>query len=417
MNVLMVSDTYLPQINGVATSIYLFKKYLELRGHNVYVVAPVKPEWDDRVLVVPGVSFPFEKQHKIVFANHLKIIDFAKANGVELIHSHDPLALGIRALKVQKDLKLPHVHTYHTLLTEYRHYVPPPFTPDRKSVEEFSKWFCNKVNVVISPTEEIKAELLRYGVTQPIHVIPTGIDTVEFAKPPMKDVRRVYNIPPDATVLMYAGRIAKEKNLDFLASVVAEAMAGSTEMWFLVVGDGPERRSLQSFFDDRGLSGRVVFTGYVPHREIGDYYKASELFVFSSLTETQGLVVLEALACGTPVVAIAYKGVANVLKNGEGAITTGQDRDEFLRAIFEALDKREVLSRRGIEYVENHWSMNTMVRKLEKAYEEALEGGFVDFFMPSIISTSFQVKLSNLFRRIVGSASYDEKSDKSSVNM
>lgn len=207
----MISDTYIPQINGVATSIYLSKKYLEMRGHQVYIVAPVAPEDDKSVLVVPGMPFLLEKQHRVVFANHIKILEFALEHKIDVLHSHDPLALGIRALKVQKDLKLPHVHTYHTLLTEYRHYVPPPLTPDRRSVEEFSRWFCNKVNTVIAPTKEIKDELISYGVERPIEVLPTGIDTIDFSKPAQRDIRAEYNIPNDAILLMYAGRLAKEK--------------------------------------------------------------------------------------------------------------------------------------------------------------------------------------------------------------
>lgn len=401
MRILMISDTYLPQINGVATSIYLSKKYLEMRGHEVFIVAPVKPEGEEKILLVPGIPFLLEKQHKVVFANHIKIIEFALENKIEIIHSHDPMALGMRALKVQKDLKLPHVHTYHTLLTEYRHYVPPPFTPDRRTVEEFSKWFCNKVNIVIAPTEEIKQELISYGVQRPIEVVPTGIDTIEFSQLPKKDIRKEYSIPHNATLLMYAGRLAKEKNLEFLSKVVSRYMHENSNVWFLIVGDGPERKALESFFEDEGLTSRTIFTGYIPHKEIKDYYKAADLFVFASLTETQGLVVLEALASGTPVVAIAYKGIANVLVNGEGAITTGINEEEFYHAIKVALDRREELSKKGIEYVEKYWSMNTMVDKLEKIYQTALQQGFIDFTMPSIINTSLQLKLNAIFKKLI----------------
>ncbi|WP_448378089.1 glycosyltransferase family 4 protein [Fervidobacterium sp.] len=401
MRILMISDTYLPQINGVATSIYLSKKYLEMRGHEVFIVAPVKPEGEEKILLVPGIPFLLEKQHKVVFANHIKIIEFALENKIEIIHSHDPMALGMRALKVQKDLKLPHVHTYHTLLTEYRHYVPPPFTPDRRTVEEFSKWFCNKVNIVIAPTEEIKQELISYGVQRPIEVVPTGIDTIEFSQLPKKDIRKEYNIPRDATLLMYAGRLAKEKNLEFLSKVVARYMHENSNVWFLIVGDGPERKALESFFEDEGLTNRTIFTGYIPHKEIKDYYKAADLFVFASLTETQGLVVLEALASGTPVVAIAYKGIANVLVNGEGAITTGINEEEFYQAIKVALDRREELSKKGFEYVEKYWSMNTMADKLEKIYQTAIQQGFIDFTMPSIINTSLQMKLNVIFKKLL----------------
>ncbi|MGC8819834.1 MAG: glycosyltransferase family 4 protein [Fervidobacterium sp.] len=401
MRILMVSDTYLPQINGVATSVYLSKKYLEMRGHEVFVVAPVSPNDDEKVLVLRGLTFPLEKQHKIVFANHIRILEFVKKNEVEIIHSHDPFALGIRALKIQRDVKIPHVHTYHTLLTEYRHYLPPPFTPDRKTVEEFSRWFCDRVNIVIAPTQEIKEELLRYKIQRPVEVIPTGIDTIEFSKPPVVDIRKKYNIPRNAVVLMYAGRLAKEKNLGFLFNVVAKYMKAHHEVWFLVVGDGPERKSLEGFVQENGLSSRAVFTGYVPHKEIKDYYKASDLFVFASLTETQGLVVLEALASGTPVVAIAYKGVADVLANGEGAITTQIDEEEFYNAIDKAISLKDELSLKGVEYVEKNWSMNTMVRRLEDVYTKALNEGYIDFYMPSIINTSIQLKISQLFRKII----------------
>ncbi|MFN3691449.1 MAG: glycosyltransferase family 4 protein [Fervidobacterium sp.] len=401
MRILMVSDTYLPQINGVATSIYLSKKYLEMRGHEVFIIAPVAPENDERILVVPGVPFLLEKQHRVVFANHLKMVEFAEKNSIDVIHSHDPLALGIRALKIQRTLKLPHIHTYHTLLTEYRHYVPPPLTPDRKTVEEFSRWFCDKVNIVIAPTEEIKNELIRYKVQRPIEVLPTGIDTQEFSKPPKLDVRQTYNIPRDALVLMYAGRLSKEKNLEFLFRVVGRYIRENLQAWFLVVGDGPERKELENLAEELGISKKTVFTGYVPHKEIKEYYKASDLFVFSSLTETQGLVVLEALASGTPVVAIAYKGIANVLVNGEGAITTGINEDEFYNAVVKAIDEKEVLSKKGIEYVEKYWSMNKMADKLEEIYSKAIDEGYIDFQMPTIINSSLLLRINALFKKLI----------------
>ncbi len=397
----MVSDTYLPQVNGVATSIYLFKKYLEMRGDSVYVVAPVKPDEDPTVLKLAGITFPMEKQHKLVFAQHLKIIEFAEKNGIELVHSHDPLALGIRALKVQKALGIPHIHTYHTLLTEYRHYVPPPFRPDKKTIEEFSKWFCNKVNTVIAPTQEIKDELINYGVERPIYILPTGIDTLEFSKPAEVDIRKIYNIPEDAFLFLYAGRLAKEKNLTFLSKVVAKYIKSRNDTWFLIVGDGPEKRSLISYFEDEGIIERCVFTGYVPHSQIKDYYKASNLFVFASVTETQGLVVLESLAAGTPVVAIAQKGIANVLADGEGSYTVPEENEkEFFDAIVRAVDSVEELKVKAPLYVETNWSMNKMVDRIIEIYDITKKEGYFDIEIPSVFNTSILMKLNTLFRKL-----------------
>lgn len=178
-------------------------------------------------------------------------------------------------------------------------------------------------------------------------------------------------------------------------------MKQNQEAWFLIVGDGPDRKDVEKYFESENLLERITFTGYVPHNEMNDYYKASDLFVFASLTETQGLVALEALASGTPVVAIAYKGVANVLKNGEGALTVDANEEHFYEAIQRALERKGELSKKGVTYVEQFWSMNTMVEKLEKVYTQAVGEGFIDFFMPSIINTSLQLKIVTLFRKFI----------------
>ena len=381
MKIAMFTDTYIPQINGVATSVHIFIKYLEKRGHEVYVVAPAGPDDDVNVLKVKGLTWPTETQHKLAIAFSGRLRNFIKERKIEILHSHDPFVLGFRALKMQKEFSIPHVHTYHTLLVEYRHYIPKPFTPSKKMVADFSAWFCNMVNSVIAPTEEIKKELLSYGVRRRIHVIPTGIDTETFSKP-KRDIRKMLNLK-GKKVLLYVGRLAKEKNVFFLLEVMKRMEKG---VLLLMVGDGPERERLEKKAREERLN--IIFTGRVPREELVDYYHAADVFVFSSLTETQGLVVLESLSSGTPVVAIARKGIKNVLEDGRGALLIGEENvDVFAEKVKMLLQDEKLLERmreEGKKYVRERWAMDVMAEKLEKVYREAIEEGKIEVSIPVI---------------------------------
>ncbi len=385
MNIAMFSDTYAPQINGVATSIRVYKKKLTERGHKVVVVAPSAPEEEKDVFVVRSIPFPFEPQHRISIASTKNILEFMRENNVQIIHSHSPFFIGFKALRVQEEMGLPHVHTYHTLLPEYRHYIPKPFTPPKRLVEHFSAWFCNMTNVVIAPTEDIKRELESYGVKRPIEVLPTGIEVEKFEVEAPEELKRKWN-PEGKKVVLYAGRIAKEKNLDFLLRVFESLNA--PDIAFIMVGDGPEREEVEEFAKEKGLDLKI--TGFVPHDEIPLYYKLGDVFVFASKTETQGLVLLEALASGLPVVALKWKGVKDVLKNCEAAVLIEEENErlfaEKIKHILKNDRLREELSTKGREFVRKEWSVDRFVQRLEEIYTRAIEEGPVE------INTSLMIK-------------------------
>ncbi|MDK2884081.1 glycosyltransferase family 4 protein [Pseudothermotoga sp.] len=385
MKIAMFTDSYLPQTNGVATSVYLYKRALERMGHEVYIVSPIGPK-DETVLVLGGIQFKWEKNLIIPSSGRiLPIIDFVKKKQIDVIHSHAPFALGFRALIVQRRLFLPHVHTYHTLLVEYRHYIPRPLTPSAKSVEEFSSWFCNMTNQVIAPTEKIKLELLRYGVTKPVHVVPTGIDVELFEKPNDFDIKKRHSIQPKAKVLLFVGRLAKEKNVTFILRVFKILLEKKYDVHLIVVGDGPERNALQQLAKDIKVDHRVIFTGCMPRTELANYYRQADLFVFGSQTETQGLVVLEALAASTPVVAVAKMGIADVLKEGKGALLTKEaSTTEFVEKVEQILSDEslaEKLRLEGKKYILHYWSIDSKAKLIGKIYETAVEEGacFSDF--------------------------------------
>lgn len=382
VKIAMFTETYVPQKNGVAISVFLYKRALEQRGHQVYVVTTVGNS-NDEILVLKSTQFKYESNHVIpVDGRLLPVFDFVRSKNVEIVHSHAPFALGLRALAVQKYLKLPHVHTYHTLLVEYRHYIPKPLTPSRKSVAEFSAWFCNMVNRIVAPTENIKRELESYGVVRPIHVIPTGIDVDSFDRPPLIDVRKEHGISSKTRLLLYAGRMAKEKNVSFLLRVLAHLLQKKHDVHLLLVGDGPERNQLEEEAKQLGIEDRVTFTGALPRERLVDYYQQADVFVFASMTETQGLVVLESLAAGTPVVAVAKMGVANVLRDKEGALLLEEPvLEEFVEKVEMLLSDPKLydeMRSRGRIYVRQHWSIDKTVQELERVYEMGVEEGPIE---------------------------------------
>lgn len=373
LKIMMFSETYIPQVNGVATSIHLFRKYLERRGHDVYIITPVSPENDEKVLLVNGIRFFGEKQHKIPIPDNKLIKDFILKIQPDVIHSHAPFTLGIAAIRVQKRFGIPHVHTYHTLLVEYRHYIPKPFTPSENVVAEYSAWFCNQVDHVISPTPEIEKELRKYGVEKPITVLPTGIDIESFEKADKFNIKEKHEIPPGEKVLLFVGRLAKEKNLEFILDVFEEIHKRHEKIKLIIVGDGPLRPRIEEYIKETKAGKDIILTGYLRRENLIEYYKQADVFIFASVTETQGLVVLESLAAGTPVVAVAKKGVKDVLIDGQGALLVDQpNKHEFLKKLEKLLTDEELsrnLSFIGKEYVKNYWSMEKMAERLEKIYK------------------------------------------------
>ncbi len=377
MNIGMMTDTYIPQINGVATSVNLFKRYLESMGERVYVFSPMIPKNESGTFKVNGLRFLWEPQHRLAIPISHKIFKLSTKLKIDVVHSHAPFSMGFQALRISEKLGLPHIHTYHTLLTEYRHYIPFPFRPTENAVREFSSWFCNSTDAVIAPTGKIKDELLGYGVEVPIYVLPTGIDVENFRRPLKFSIRKRHSISENDHVILFVGRIAKEKNVDFVVKAFALLHEKLKNTTLIMIGDGPEMKEVSHLASHLNISDHVVMTGYMPRNEIVEYYRQSDVFAFASVTETQGLVVLEALAAGLPVVAVAKEGVADALKDGVGCslIDTVQLKD-FVDRLLKILRNPEFsmkMSNDGINYVLEHWSMNTMARRLDEIYKEVVK--------------------------------------------
>lgn len=237
-----------------------------------------------------------------------------------------------------------------------------------------------KLNKVIAPTDNIRDELIEFGVpTEHVVTIPTGIDTDRFEEETVYDIRKEYNITDEHKILLFVGRLAKEKNIDFLIEVFDEYVKKDKNARFVIVGDGNEREHLEKIVEDKNLKNEVIFTGALPREKVIDVYKEADLFIFASYTETQGLVVLEAMAAGTPVVALGKMGVYDLMKDDTtgGIMIKELDKNDFLNAVDLLLNNDEkytFYSERGKSFVRTNFSITTNVEKIIEIYKESMKG-------------------------------------------
>lgn len=368
----------MPQINGVVTVIRTMRHLLEESGHEVFVFAPTyaETEPEEGVYRFTSFTYPFHKESRVVIPYKRKISMVFEA--LDIVHSHTPFSLGLLALWVAKRYKKPHLHTYHTLFTEYRHYVPYPLRPTRGMAEHISAAFCNRCDAITAPSQKMRDELLRYGVKPKIFLLPFGPDLSEFKKEPLWEPRRTLKISPRARVLLFAGRLGTEKNLLFLLRAfkrMTEFKQQGHILNLVIAGDGPQRKKLEEYVTALGLRDQVLFTGYLEHAKLIDLYKMADLFVFASKTETQGLVLVEALAAGTPVVAVGAMGVLDVVTHGESGLLVEEDEEAFARAVVELLDDPKKLHAMKAKALERAYELSAQraVQRLVGIYQELCE--------------------------------------------
>jgi len=339
------TDTYLPQINGVTTLLPILDRLLSRRGHRVYIFAPSyegRPCLEDgKVFRFPALPFRYHRESRVTIPYHREA---RRAFGqLDIVHSHTPFSMGLLGIRVARRYEIPHLHTYHTLFTEYLHYLPWYLRPTPKMVARISAAFCNRCDAVTVPSHPMKKELLSYGIKVPTYVLPFGMDLEDFSGEPRLNLREELKIPEDERLLLCAGRLAREKNLSFLLRAFREVLRRLPSVRLVLVGDGPARAELEREAQDLGIASRVVFTGYRPWRTLIDYYKQADLFVYASKTETQGIVFVEAQAAGLPVVAVGEMGAVEAVDDGVTGLLVEEDEEEFAEAVLRLLDDRKRL--------------------------------------------------------------------------
>ena len=375
MKVLITTDWYAPVINGVVTSVLLLKRELEARGHEVRVVTlsnTMHSYKDGNVYYMGSVSANRIYPGARLRVNRTRSLLRELLNWrPDVIHSQCEFSTFRVAYALSNHLDAPIVHTYHTVYEDYTHYFSPSARVVKYVVTVFSRWICGRTACVVAPTQKVADLLHNYNVSCRVEVIPTGVDLAAYRKEPapgrMEALRRKWAIPEDKTVLLYLGRMAKEKNLEQLIDQLAAA--GRRDAVLLLVGDGPDREEVLDHARERGVP--VIYTGMVPHSEAPDYYRLGDLFITASTSETQGLTYFEALAAGVPVLCRKDPCVDGVIVNG---VNGWQYEDaagftEALSAFCGDVERRKEMSRAALASSER-FSAEAFGAAAEKLYQE-----------------------------------------------
>ena len=318
MNIAIFTDTYFPDINGVAASVHTLSQELRKRGHKVYVftvtesrsVKKKAPE-DQFVYRFTSVPIIFLKPYRaasLFSFRSMRLIRLIKKFKIDLIHTQSEFFMGFMALYAATSFRIPIVHTYHTMWADYIHYIGNGKIATPQMAHTYSKFFSNLASTVIAPTDKTKQYLLDCGVTKPIYVIPTGIDLDPFRKNGYADkdilaIKKKHGIDPSWPIILCLGRVAKEKSLDQAIRQMPEILRRIPRARMVIVGKGPALDSLAALAEEIGVKKHVIFIGAVPYQEIGKYYRLGDLFLCCSTTETQGLTYYEAMAAELPIIA------------------------------------------------------------------------------------------------------------------
>ena len=381
MRILYVSDVYFPRVNGVSTSIQTFRRELERLGHASTLLAPEYPAAfrdEAGVVRVPSRYLPLDPEDRAMRLGDLRRAERAlERERFDLVHVQTPFLAHYSGLRLARSLRVPCIATYHTLFEEYLfHYVR--FAPRawlRAVARRFSRGQCNALDAVVVPSTAMRETLARYGVTAPTEIVPTGIPLSEFAGGDGARFRVRRGIAPDRPMLLYVGRVAFEKNIGFLLRMLARVHAERPDALLVICGEGPAERSLHRLAAALGVASSVLFAGYLDRAStLLDCYRAADAFVFASRTETQGLVLLESMALGVPVVSTAVMGTRDIVGPGRGALVALDDEADFAAKVLELLRDRGLRERLGREAraYAAEWSAPATARRMVMLYRTVL---------------------------------------------
>ena len=374
MKIALFSNSYLPYLSGITLSIKILREELEKLGHTVFIVGPKYPghmEYDPKIFRLPSLPATYPG-YRLVFPCSPSIFAKLKKEKIDLIHAHQPFGVGQAARLLARRMRVPIVYSFHTLFSRYVHHTP--WAPQRLAkvlVARYLAYFCNQVDTVIVPSEMVRRLLVLRKVKQPIKVIPTGLQLQKIKDKAAvagqrEMIRKKHQLPSDAKILLYSGRLSAEKNVPFLLEAFQSILAQEKNTCFILVGGGPKEKEFKN------IAGKNVFiVGQKQHEEVLDYCLAADIFVYASTTETQGLVLTEAKACGLPVVAVFGGGISDVIESGLDGYLVPGNQEMFVEHVLRLLREKQLrkdMGNKGREDSHLRFSSVVVAKQFENVY-------------------------------------------------
>jgi glycosyltransferase involved in cell wall biosynthesis len=381
MNIAIFTNNYLPNPYGVTQSIESFRRQLEKLGHTVYVFAPYFKNYKDanpNVFRYPAVDIEFKIKFPLAIPYSRKMDKILKNLKIDIIHSQHPNLLGTAAAKWAKKKNVPLVFTWHTLYDQYAHFatIVPAKLAAHYIIKKAAK-YANAADFVITPTESVKKIIQGWGVTNKnIKAISSGVDEENFQNPDGKIIRNKYEIKDNETLLLLVSRLTKEKNVEFILDSVMPLLKKSNQVKFLITGGGDLVPELRDKVKNNKLENQIIFEDVVGRIEIKNYYAAGDIFVYASKSETQGMIITEAMYMGLPIVALNATGICDLVENNVSGFLVGENETEFSMAVEKLIQNknlREKMGNEGARIAREKYTDEVCTGKLLKVYEKAIE--------------------------------------------
>ena len=377
MKILITTDTYRPTINGVVTSIESLKKALDRLGHDVRILTfsdsfNSKQEGDIYYMgsLGAGKFYPDARMNKLFYNRFYEdIMDWKP----DIVHSQTEFTMFIQAKKIAKDLDIPLLHTYHTVYEDYTHYFSLNKKIGKELAKQFTKQIIKNTDGVVVPTNKIYNLLTEYNIHEDIYVAPTGINVQKLSECDDFDIRSGYKIPEDKHIVLFLGRIGKEKNITEILQYLENI--NRDDIVFIIAGAGPFLSELKDICSNSKIRDRLIFTGMIDSSKVGNFYSNADVFVSASTSETQGLTFIESMACSTPIICRHDDCLDGVLIEGKTGF--GYDtEEEFIDYLNQILDNEKLRDKMGKnckQLVDENYTEDSFANKIEHIYKKVIE--------------------------------------------
>lgn len=377
MKILITTDTYRPTINGVVTSIESLKKALDRLGHDVRILTfsdSFNSKQEDDIYYMgslgAGKFYPDARMNKLFYNRFYEdIMDWKP----DIVHSQTEFTMFIQAKKIAKDLDIPLLHTYHTVYEDYTHYFSLNKKIGKELAKQFTKQIIKTTDGVVVPTNKIYNLLTEYNIHEDIYVAPTGINVQKLSECDDFDIRSGYKIPEDKHIVLFLGRIGKEKNITEILQYLENI--DRDDIVFIIAGAGPFLSELKDICSNSKIRDRLIFTGMIDSSKVGNFYSKADVFVSASTSETQGLTFIESMACSTPIICRHDDCLDGVLIEGKTGF--GYDtEEEFIDYLNQILDNEKLRDKMGKnckQLVDENYTEDSFANKIEKIYKKVIE--------------------------------------------